>query len=68
MESFFGFLLFILVLMALMVTRTPVAVALGTIGILGTAFSSLRRRSGSSATSPSPSRAISCWSSFRCSY
>ena len=36
MESFLGFLVFILVLMALMVTRTPVAVALGTIGILGT--------------------------------
>jgi C4-dicarboxylate transporter DctM subunit len=38
MESFLGFLVFILVLMALMVTRTPVAVALGTIGVLGTAL------------------------------
>jgi C4-dicarboxylate transporter, DctM subunit len=36
MESFLSFLVFILVLMAVMVTRTPVAVALGTIGILGT--------------------------------
>ena len=38
MQSFLGFLAFILVLIALMVTRTPVAVALGTIGILGTAI------------------------------
>src|SRR5262245_27923444 len=36
MQSFFGFLVFILALIALMATRTPVAVALGTIGVIGT--------------------------------